>query len=64
VKIETVHGMTRRVNHLDPKPIGSLVLIKHGSCYLFESPILSFVYLILLWSVGAKNLCLMPSSSR
>jgi hypothetical protein len=52
VKIEMVCGMTRRIDRLRPKSVGSLVLIKHGSCHLNESHILSFYHPILLWSVG------------
>jgi hypothetical protein len=51
VKIETVYGMTCRVERLDPKPIESLVLIKHDSYHLYESSILPFSHPILLSSV-------------
>jgi hypothetical protein len=58
VKIETVCGMTSRINYLSPKPVGSLVLIEYDSCHLYESPILPFSYLILLWSVRGGKLML------
>jgi hypothetical protein len=64
MKIETVCGMTCRIDRLHLKLVGSLVLIKHGSYHLYESSILSFGHLILLWSVGGENSYLMPSSSR
>jgi hypothetical protein len=34
VKVEPVDGVASSVNHLDPKPVRCLVLIKHGSCHL------------------------------
>jgi hypothetical protein len=56
VKIEMVCGMTRRIDRLHPKPGISLILIKHGSCHLYNSPILYFGHPILLWSIGGvKN---------
>jgi hypothetical protein len=56
VKIETIYGMTCRVDCLSPKLIGSLVLINHGSCHLYESSILPFDHPILLRSVGGQKL--------
>jgi hypothetical protein len=58
VKIETVYGMACRVDRLGPKPVGSFVLFKHGSCHLYESSILPFVHSILLESVGDGKLML------
>jgi hypothetical protein len=58
MKVGTVCGMTSRVNRLGPKPIGTLVLIKHGSCHLYKSPIIPFGYPILLSSVGGRKLML------
>jgi hypothetical protein len=56
VKIETICGMTCYIDHLYPKLVRSLVLIKHGSCHLYESFNLSFGHLILLCSVGGQKL--------
>jgi hypothetical protein len=56
VKIKTVCDMTYRVERLGPKLVGSLVLIKHGSCHLYESSILPFGHHILLRSVGGEKL--------
>jgi hypothetical protein len=58
VKIETVCGMIYHVNHLGPKPVRRFVLIKHSSCHLYKSHILSFGLLILLSSVGGQKLML------
>jgi hypothetical protein len=58
VKIETVCGMTQRIDRLHLKLVGSLVFIKHGSYHLYESPILPFGHPILLWSVGGQKLML------
>jgi hypothetical protein len=58
VKIETVYDMTCRIDHLHPKSVGSLVLIKHDSCHLYKSYILSFSHPILLWSVGGQKIML------
>jgi hypothetical protein len=58
VKIETVCGMTCRVDRLGPKLVRSLILVKHGSCHLYESFILSFGHPILLRSVGGQKLML------
>jgi hypothetical protein len=33
VKVEPVDGVAGGVNRLSPKPVQSLVLIKHGSCH-------------------------------
>jgi hypothetical protein len=52
VKIEMVCGMTCRVDGLDPKSVESLVLVKHGSCHLYENSILLFGHPILLRSIG------------
>jgi hypothetical protein len=58
VKIETVCAMTCRIDRLRSKPVGSLVLIKYGSCHLYKSSILSFGHPVLLWSVGGQKLML------
>jgi hypothetical protein len=50
-----VCGMTCCVDRLDPKPVESLVLVKHGSCHLYESYILTFGHPILMRSVGGKT---------
>jgi hypothetical protein len=34
VKVESVDGVVGGVNRLTPKPIRSLVLIKHGPCHV------------------------------
>jgi hypothetical protein len=52
VEVETVSCMTRRVDHLHSKSVGSLVLVKHGSCHLYESSISSYGHPILLRSIG------------
>ena len=55
VDIETIYGMTRRVDCFGPKAIRSLVLIKHGSCGFNQCPILPLHYTISLrgiWSGG------------
>jgi hypothetical protein len=53
-----VCGMTSHIDRLCPKPVGSLVLIKHGSCHLNECPILPFGHPILLWIIGGQKLML------
>jgi hypothetical protein len=58
VKIETIYGMARHIDRLRLKLVESLVLIKHGSCHLYKSLILSFGHSILLWSVGGRKLML------
>jgi hypothetical protein len=58
VKIEMVCGITCRINRLHPKPVGSFILIKHGSCHLYKSSILYFGHPVLLWSVGGQKLML------
>jgi hypothetical protein len=58
VKIEMVCDMTCRVDRLGPKPIRSLILVKHDSCHLYESYILPFGHPILLRSVGGQKLML------
>jgi hypothetical protein len=58
VKIETVYGMICHVDRLGPKLVGSLILVKHDSCHLYESSILSFGHSILLRSVGGQKLML------
>jgi hypothetical protein len=45
-------------NRLSPKPIQSLVLIKHGPCHVKKSSILPLHYTILLWRVGRRELML------
>jgi hypothetical protein len=52
VKIETVYVMTNRIDRLYLKLVESLVLIKHDSYHLDDSPIIPFGHPILLWSVG------------
>jgi hypothetical protein len=37
-----VSCMTRRVDRLHPKSVGSLILIKHGSYHHYESSVLPF----------------------
>jgi hypothetical protein len=39
--------MTWQVDRLRPKPVQDLVLIKHGSCHLYKSEVLSFGHSIL-----------------
>jgi hypothetical protein len=58
VKIEMVYGMICHVDRLGSKLVRSLVLVKHGSCHLYESLILSFSHPILLRSVGGRKLML------
>ena len=48
VDVETIDGMTRRVDCFYPKDIRNLVLIKYGSCGFNQHPILSFHNSILL----------------
>jgi hypothetical protein len=50
--------MTSHINRLQPKPVESHVLMKHGSYHLYESHILPFNYPILLWSAGGQKLML------
>ena len=58
VKIEMIDSMTCRVDHLGPKLIRGLVLIKHGSCGFYQSSILPFHNAILLWSVWSREFML------
>jgi hypothetical protein len=58
VKVETVDGVADGVNCLRPKPIRCLVLIKHGSCHIQESSILSLHNTILSRCVGRRELML------
>jgi hypothetical protein len=58
VKIEMVCGMTRHIDRLHPKLVGSLVFNKYGSCHLYKNPIFPFDHPILLWSVGGQKLML------
>jgi hypothetical protein len=50
--------MIRRVDCLHPKSIRSLVFIKHRSCHLDESTVLSFGHPILLRSIRGQKLIL------
>jgi hypothetical protein len=50
--------MTCCVDYLRPKSIQGLIVIKHGSCYLYKSVILSFCYSILLRSIESQKLML------
>jgi hypothetical protein len=52
------NGVASGVDRLGPKPIRSLVLIKHGSCHVQKSSILPLHYTILLWHVGRRELML------
>ena len=58
VDVETVDGMTRRVDCFGPKTIRSLVLIKHGSCGFNQCPILPLHNAILLWCIWSGELML------
>jgi hypothetical protein len=56
VKIESVDGVASVVNRLRPKPIRSLVLIKHCPCHIQEISILSLHNTVLLRCVGRREL--------
>jgi hypothetical protein len=58
VEVEAVGYMVCCVDRLRPKPIRSLVLIKHGFYHLYKSAVLSFGPPILLRSVGSQKLML------
>jgi hypothetical protein len=58
VKVEPVDGVTGDVNRLSPKPVWSLVLIKHGPRHVQYSSILPLHYTILLRYVGRSELML------
>jgi hypothetical protein len=58
VKVDAVSCMTCRVDLLHPKPIQSLVFIKHGSYHLDESTVLTFGHPILLRSIRGQKLML------
>jgi hypothetical protein len=62
VKVESVDGVASGVNRLRPKPIRCLVFLKHGSCHIHKSSILSFFLsfhnTILLRCVGRRELML------
>jgi hypothetical protein len=58
VKVETVDGVASSVDCFRPKPVRSLVLIKHGPRHVKYSPILPLYYTILLWRVGRRELML------
>ena len=58
MKVESVDGVASGVNRLRPKPIWSLVLIKHGPCHIQKSYILPLHYTILLRCVGRRELML------
>src|SRR6185312_13725973 len=60
VDVETVDGMTRRVDSFGPKAIRSFVLIKHGSCGFNQCPILSLHYTILLRGIWSGEFMLDP----
>src|SRR5690349_9288947 len=57
-EIETVDGMTCRVDCFRPKVVRRLVFIKHGSCGFYESSILPFHYTVLLRSIWSGELML------
>jgi hypothetical protein len=52
VKIKAVGGITCRVGCLHSKLVRCPVLIKHGSFYLYKSPVLPFGHPILSKSIG------------
>jgi hypothetical protein len=58
VKVDSVDGVASGVNRIRPKPIQSLVLIKHGPCHIQKSSILPLHYTILLRCVGRRELML------
>ena len=58
VDVETIDGMTCRVDCFGPKDIRSLVLIKHGSCDFNQCPILPLHNVILLWCVWSREFML------
>jgi hypothetical protein len=58
MKVESVDGVASGVNRFRPKPIQSLVLVKHGPCHIQKSSILPFHYTILLRCVGGGELML------
>ena len=60
VDVETVDGMTRRVDCFGPKAIWSLVLIKHGSCGFNQCPILPLHNSILLSCIWSGEFMLDP----
>ena len=60
MKVETVDSVAYCVHRFLPKTVGSLVLIKHGSCHLYESAILSFRNPILLRRVRCGKLMVDP----
>ena len=58
MKVEPVDGVAGGVNRLSPKPVQSLILIKHGPCHVQKSSILPLYYTILLRCVGRRELML------
>jgi hypothetical protein len=58
VKVEPVNGVAAGVNRLNPKPVRSFVLIKHGPRHVQQSSILPLHYTILLRCVGRRELML------
>jgi hypothetical protein len=56
VKVESVDGVADGVTFFRPKPIRSLVFIKHGPCHIQKSYILPLHYTILLRCVGRREL--------
>jgi hypothetical protein len=58
VKVEPVDGVAGGVNRLSPKPVRSLVRIKHGPCHVQYGSILPLHYTILLGYVGRRELML------
>jgi hypothetical protein len=58
VEVTAVSGMTCHIDRLRPKLVRGLVLIKHGSCHLYESSVFSFDHLILLRSIGDQKFML------
>ena len=60
VDVETVDGMTRRVDCFGPQTIRSFVPIKHGSCSFNQRPILPLHYTILLRGIWSGEFMLDP----
>jgi hypothetical protein len=58
VKVDTVDGVASGVDCFRPKPVRSLVLIKHGPRHVKYSSILPLYYTILLWCVGRREFML------
>jgi hypothetical protein len=58
VKVESVDGVASGVNHLHPKPIRCLVLIKHGPCHIQKSFVLPLHNTVLLRCLWRRELML------